>query len=34
MVLNPVMRHVSSGSTVGTPITMSASAVMRNESPN
>ena len=34
MVLNPVMRLVSSGSTVGTPITMSASAVMRNESPN
>lgn len=33
MVLNPVMRLIAPGSTVGTPITMTASALMRNESP-
>jgi Flp pilus assembly protein TadG len=31
MVLNPVVRMVSPGSTTGAPITMSSSAVMRNE---
>jgi Flp pilus assembly protein TadG len=33
MVLNPVIQLVVRGSTVGAPITMTASAVMRNESP-
>jgi Flp pilus assembly protein TadG len=32
MVLNPVMQLIASD--VGTPITMTASALMRNESPN
>jgi hypothetical protein len=31
MVLNPVAKLVVSGSTVGTPLTMSASTTMRNE---
>ena len=31
MVLNPVARLVQSGSTVGTPLTMQSSALMRNE---
>ena len=31
MVLNPVARLVRSGSTVGTPLTMQSSALMRNE---
>jgi len=31
MVLNPVAQLVVSGSTVGAPITMHASALMRNE---
>ena len=34
MVLNPVMQLIAPGSDVGTPITMTASALMRNESPN
>ena len=34
MVLNPVMQLIAPGSAVGAPITMSASALMRNESPN
>jgi Flp pilus assembly protein TadG len=34
MVLNPVMQLITPGSDVGTPITMTASALMRNESPN
>ena len=33
IVLNPVVRLVATGSTVGAPITMTASARMRNESP-
>jgi Flp pilus assembly protein TadG len=33
MVLNPVMQLINPGSTVGAPITMTASALMRNESP-
>jgi Flp pilus assembly protein TadG len=33
IVLNPVARLVVRSSNVGTPITMSAAAVMRNESP-
>jgi Flp pilus assembly protein TadG len=33
MVLNPVMQLIAPGSDVGTPITMTASALMRNESP-
>lgn len=33
MVLNPIMQLVVRGSTVGAPITMTASALMRNESP-
>ena len=32
MVLNPIMQLISPGSTVGAPITMTASALMRNES--
>ena len=31
MVLNPIIRLVTPGSTTGQPITMSANAVMRNE---
>ena len=31
IVLNPVARLVRSGSTVGTPLTMQSSALMRNE---
>jgi Flp pilus assembly protein TadG len=34
MVLNPVMELIAPGSDVGTPITMTATALMRNESPN
>jgi hypothetical protein len=34
MVLNPVMQLIAPGTDVGTPITMTASALMRNESPN
>jgi Flp pilus assembly protein TadG len=34
MVLNPVMQLIVPGSDVGAPITMTASALMRNESPN
>jgi Flp pilus assembly protein TadG len=34
MVLNPVMQLIAPGSDVGTPITMTATALMRNESPN
>jgi Flp pilus assembly protein TadG len=34
MVLNPVIQLVVRGSTVGTPITITSSALMRNESPN
>jgi Flp pilus assembly protein TadG len=34
MVLNPIMQLVASGSEVGEDITMTASALMRNESPN
>lgn len=33
MVLNPIMQLVAPGSEVGAPITMTASALMRNESP-
>jgi Flp pilus assembly protein TadG len=33
MVLQPIAQLVSSGSLVGTPFTLSASAAMRNESP-
>jgi hypothetical protein len=33
MLLNPIMQLIAQGSTVGAPITMTASAVMRNESP-
>jgi Flp pilus assembly protein TadG len=33
MLLNPVMQLVVRGSTVGKPITMTASALMRNEAP-
>jgi Flp pilus assembly protein TadG len=33
MVLNPVMQLIAPGSDVGTPITMTASALMRNEAP-
>jgi Flp pilus assembly protein TadG len=33
MVLNPVMQLITPGTTVGAPITMTASALMRNESP-
>ena len=33
MVLNPVMQLIAPGSEVGAPITMTASALMRNESP-
>jgi Flp pilus assembly protein TadG len=33
MLLNPVMQLIAPGSDVGTPITMTASALMRNESP-
>lgn len=33
MVLNPVMQLIAPGSEVGTPITMTASALMRNEAP-
>jgi Flp pilus assembly protein TadG len=34
MVLNPIMQLVAPGSEVGEAITMTASALMRNESPN
>jgi len=34
MVLNPIMQLIAPGTDVGTPITMTASALMRNESPN
>jgi len=33
MVLNPVMQLVAPGSKVGKPLTMTASALMRNEAP-
>jgi TadE-like protein len=33
MLLNPVMQLIAPGSSVGTPITMTASALMRNEAP-
>ena len=33
MVLNPVVQLIAPGSEVGAPITMTASALMRNESP-
>ena len=33
MLLNPVMQLIAPGSAVGTPITMTASALMRNEAP-
>ena len=33
MVLNPVMQLITPGSDVGLPITMTASALMRNEAP-
>ncbi len=33
-LLNPVMQLIAPGSDVGTPITMTASALMRNEPPN
>jgi hypothetical protein len=32
MVLQPVMQLIAPGSTVGTPFTMTAAALMRNES--
>lgn len=34
MVLNPIMQLIAPGSEVGEAITMTASALMRNESPN
>jgi Flp pilus assembly protein TadG len=34
MVLNPIMQLIAPGSEVGAPITMTATALMRNESPN
>ena len=34
MLLNPIMQLIASGSEVGEDITMTASALMRNESPN
>ena len=34
MLLNPIMQLIVRGSRVGAPITMTASALMRNESPN
>jgi Flp pilus assembly protein TadG len=33
MLLNPIMQLIVRGSTVGAPITMTASALMRNEAP-
>jgi Flp pilus assembly protein TadG len=33
MVLNPVMQLIAPGSAVGKPLTMTASALMRNEAP-
>ena len=33
MLLNPIMQLIVRGSTVGKPITMTASALMRNEAP-
>lgn len=34
MMLNPIMQLIAPGSRVGAPLTMTASALMRNESPN
>jgi Flp pilus assembly protein TadG len=33
-ILNPIMQLIAPGSPVGTPITITAEALMRNESPN